>query len=108
MRITVERMHNLIIMVMMIASAVLGVIYCCIVLFQCRPISFWWDLNPTHHGKCLSPLLMVDTTYVVSSLNSLADWVFAILPIFIVKDLQMKGSTKAVVATILGLGAMYV
>lgn len=98
----------MIIKVLMVCCTVIGVVYCMIVLFQCRPVSFWWDLDETHTGKCLSPLLMVDATYVVSALNALADWTFAILPIFIVRDLHMKGSTKAVVVTILGLGAMYV
>ncbi|GAB7351692.1 hypothetical protein MBLNU459_g2287t1 [Dothideomycetes sp. NU459] len=106
LRITIERVHTFIVWFIMAFSAVCGVAYCMIVLFQCKPISFWWDLNPSHTGTCLSPLLIADTTYTVSALNSVADWAFAILPIFIVKDLQMKGKTKAVVAMILGLAAI--
>jgi hypothetical protein len=45
-------------------------------------------------------------TFVVSGLNSFADWAFAVLPIFIVKDLQMKKSMKFVVAGVLGLAAV--
>lgn len=106
LRITVERIHILIIRLIMLCSACIGVFYCLLVLFQCKPVSYWWDLNPNHKGKCLSPLAMVETTYLVSALNAVADWAFAILPIFIVKGLQMKKHTKIVVSLILGLAAM--
>ncbi|KAI4731362.1 hypothetical protein E4T49_01066 [Aureobasidium sp. EXF-10728] len=106
LRIANNKWHILIIKAIMYASAVLGVTYFSIVLFQCHPISFWWDLNPNHHGHCLSASVMADTSYVVSALNSCADWVFGILPIFIVKDLQMHRHQKAVVAVILGFAAV--
>jgi hypothetical protein len=106
LRITVNRVHIWIIRFIMITSAIVGTTYCCIVLFQCRPISYWWDLNTDHHGQCLSPALVTNTTYLVSALNSFADWTFGILPIFIVKDLQMKKSVKVVVSTIIGFAAM--
>ncbi|THY35199.1 hypothetical protein D6D01_01535 [Aureobasidium pullulans] len=106
LRIANNKWHILIIKAIMYASGVLGVTYFAIVLFQCRPISFWWDLNPNHHGHCLSASVMADTSYVVSALNSVADWVFGILPIFIVKNLQMHRHQKAVVAVILGFAAV--
>ncbi|TIA43644.1 hypothetical protein D6C78_00125 [Aureobasidium pullulans] len=106
LRIANNKWHVLIIKAIMYASGVLGVTYFTIVLFQCRPISFWWDLNPNHHGHCLSASVMADTSYVVSALNSVADWVFGILPIFIVKNLQMHRHQKAVVAVILGFAAV--
>ncbi|KAH0290479.1 integral membrane protein, partial [Aureobasidium sp. EXF-3399] len=106
LRIANNRVHIFIIKSIMYISAVLGVTYFSIVLFQCHPISFWWDLSPDHHGRCLSASVMADTSYVVSALNSVADWVFGILPIFIVKDLQMHRHQKAVVAVILGFAAV--
>ena len=106
LRITVDKIHVWTIRLIMISSAVVGVVYCFIVIFQCKPTSYWWDLNPDAQGHCLVPSLMTITTYVVSALNSVADWVFGILPIFIVKDLQMKTSIKVIVASILGFAAM--
>lgn len=106
MRITIRPVHIWIIRTIMLCSGLLGIVYCCVVLFQCHPISYWWDLNPKHHGICISAHFVAYTTYVVSSLNALADWVFGILPIFIVKDLQMRRSTKIIVATILGFAAL--
>ena len=106
LRITVNKIHIWIIRIIMAVSAVLGISYCCVVVFQCKPVSYWWDLDPTHHGKCISASLVANATYVVSALNSFADWVFGTLPIFIVKDLQMKRSVKVVVSTIIGFAAM--
>lgn len=106
LRIANNKWHILIIKAIMYCSAVLGVTYFCIVLFQCHPISFWWDLDPNHHGHCLSASVMADASYVVSALNSVADWVFGLLPIFIVKDLQMHHHQKVVVAFILGFAAV--
>jgi hypothetical protein len=92
-------------MIMAIA-AVLGVAYTLLVIFQCKPISYWWDLDPTHSGTCLSASLVMNFTYVVSALNSFADWTFGLLPILIVKDLQMKRRVKVIVSTIIGLAAI--
>lgn len=108
LRIAVVKWHVWVIYAIMAFAGVLGVAYCGIMTFQCNPISFWWDLNPTHHGHCISPEVVIDTTYLVSALNSVADWTFAVLPIFIVKDLQMKKQQKCLVAMILGFAALYV
>lgn len=90
----------------MIVSGIVGVGYTGLVIFQCNPISYWWDLRPDATGKCLSSAMVTNFTYAVSALNSFADWTFGILPIFIVKDLQMKKRVKVVVASIIALAAM--
>ncbi|KAI4724931.1 hypothetical protein E4T49_07330 [Aureobasidium sp. EXF-10728] len=106
LRIAVDRMHIWIIRWIMIFNVFFGVPYCLLVTFQCKPISFWWDLNPEHHGHCLSPKVIVINTYIISVLNSVADWTFGILPFFIVRKLQMKRQTKVLVASILGFAAL--
>ena len=80
--------------------------YTALVIFQCKPISYWWDLDPTHEGKCLSASLVMIFTFVVSGLNAFADWCFAILPVLIVKDLQMKKRMKFIVSGVISLAAM--
>ncbi|KAI5200443.1 hypothetical protein AUEXF2481DRAFT_43929 [Aureobasidium subglaciale EXF-2481] len=106
LRIAVVKTHIWIIRWIMIFNVVFAVPYCLLVTFQCRPISFWWDLHPEHHGKCLSPKVIVINTYIISVLNSVADWTFGILPFFIVRKLQMKRQTKVLVASILGFAAL--
>lgn len=106
LRITIVPLHIWIIRLIMAIAAVVGVAYSLLVVFQCKPISFWWDLDPNHTGTCLSPSLVMYFTYIVSALNSVADWTFGLLPIFVVKDLQMKRRVKVIVSAIIGLAAM--
>ncbi|KAG9945081.1 integral membrane protein, partial [Aureobasidium melanogenum] len=106
LRIAVDRTHIWIIRWIMIFNVLFGVPYCLLITFQCKPVSFWWDLNPDHHGKCISPKVIVINTYIISVLNSVADWTFGILPFFIVRKLQMKRQTKIMVASILGFAAL--
>lgn len=51
-------------------------------------------------------MVLVVISYVASVLNGAADFFFGILPIFIVKDLNMRRNTKIVVAGILGFAAI--
>lgn len=106
LRITIVPMHIWIIRFIMVVSAILGLAYTTLVIFQCKPISYWWDLDPNHTGTCLSSTMVTNFTYLVSALNSVADWTFGILPIFIVKDLQMKRRVKVVVVSVIALAAM--
>lgn len=106
LRITVAPIHIWIIRFIMLVSAIVGVAYTSVVIFQCKPVSFWWDLNPNHTGTCLSATLVMNFTFVVSGLNAFADWVFTILPVLIVKDLHMKKRMKVVVAGVIALAAV--
>lgn len=106
LRITINPIHIWIIRAIMIITAFVGTTYTILVLCQCRPMSYWWDLSPDAKGECLSASLVVIFTYVVSALNSFADWTFGLLPIFIVKDLQMKKRAKVIVSSVIGLAAM--
>lgn len=106
LRITIVPIHIWIIRIIMAVSAVVGVAYTSVVIFQCNPVSFWWDLNPNHTGTCLSSTLVTNFTFVVSGLNAFADWTFALLPVLIVKDLHMRMRMKVVVASVIALAAM--
>lgn len=106
LRIAIVRLHIWIIRIIMVVSGIVGIAYTFVVIFQCKPVSFWWDLNPTHTGTCLSPTLVVYCAFVVSGLNAFADWAFAILPVVIVQRLHMKKRMKVVVASVIALAAM--
>lgn len=106
LRITVSVYHIWIIRVVMVGSAVLGTVYTFTILFQCKPVSYWWSLDPNRHGTCFTPSTVAGFTYAVSGMNALADWTFAILPIFVVKDLQMRRSSKIAVTAVIGIAAL--
>lgn len=106
LRITVNPWHIWFIRFIMLVAGMVGIAYTSVVIFQCNPVHYWWDLDPNHTGKCLSANAVMIFTFAVSGLNSFADWAFGLLPIFIVKDLQMKKRAKVLVSGIIGLAAI--
>jgi hypothetical protein len=55
---------------------------------------------------CVSPKVIAYMTYAASGINAVADWVFGLLPIFIIKDLQMSRRIKIIVNGLLSFAAM--
>lgn len=106
LRITTIRWQIWIVQMIMVVSGIVGIGYTSVVIFQCKPISYWWNLDPNATGKCLSSTAVMYFTFAVSGLNSFADWTFAALPVLLVKDLQMKKRMKVVVAGVIALAAI--
>lgn len=89
----------------MVLSGILGFTFSFVLIFQCWPISDWWSLDPAQK-RCINPVVVIGLTYAVSGLNVIADWSLAILPIFMVKDLQMSRRQKKIVSGILAFAAI--
>jgi len=105
LRIAVHRRHIQIIWVTIGVSVVFGIFFFFFILFQCNPISTFW--NPTTPGEsCISPNGIAAATYAHSAVSAAADWTFGILPVFLLWDVKMNPQTKISIAIILGLGAM--
>jgi predicted acyltransferase len=73
-----------------------------VVFVQCRPFAASW----TGQGKCISVDVIIIPTYVFSAANILVDWVVAILPAFIVWNLQLRRKLKLLSFGILGVGVL--
>ncbi|KIW07958.1 uncharacterized protein PV09_01859 [Verruconis gallopava] len=104
--IAINRYHVWIVRFMMVCSGLFGSAYFLLALFQCKPISAWWIRKHSpytrNYGWCFNNTTVVAMTFASSGLNSIADWTFGIIPIFMVKDLQMPTKQKRLVAGILG------
>ncbi|KAK3061972.1 hypothetical protein LTS18_005080, partial [Coniosporium uncinatum] len=95
------------ILTIILGTAIFGGGYFLLALLQCNPISTFWTMvlpNPPP-GSCVDGDIIVAATYAASAINALADWCFGILPIFIVRSLQMEYRQKILVAVILAVGA---
>jgi hypothetical protein len=57
-------------------------------------------------GHCVSPTVIVMSTYTHGVLSAIADWTLNTIPIFLVWNLQMNTRTKVSLALILTLGAV--
>ncbi|KAK4867510.1 hypothetical protein LT330_001020 [Penicillium expansum] len=71
-------------------------------IFECDNIRANWDFSLK--AKCLSPKQRLTMSYVNASLNILTDLIFAVLPVFMLRHLQVNSRVKASLICILGLG----
>lgn len=107
LRISVRPVHVWMLRIIIMGASVFGMFYVCIVIFQCHPISAFWEVAPGSKS-CMSIRVILGATYAAATLNALADWVVGILPIFIVRPLALPTRTKAIIAAILAFAAVSV
>jgi len=75
-------------------------------IFQCWPISHFWNQYRGGAGHCINPRIIVSSFYAYSAISCAADWIFSILPIFMVWNLQMDKKVKIYVAVMLSFAAL--
>lgn len=113
LRLTVARVHTLILWGVVAVTTVVGLIFWFILTLQCQPVAYFWqrvrlELDPTAnvHGHCLNLDIVIAMAYVYSVTATCCDFILGILPIFLVWNLQMNVRTKAALAGILGMGCV--
>lgn len=104
LRVTTEKLQRWIIYLAMFSTALSGAIFFFVTVFQCHPVSFFWDKD--QDGTCISPNVVIGlaTLYSVFAVGS--DFVFALLPGFIVWNLQLHKKTKYLLIPLLGMGCV--
>ncbi|KAG4422789.1 hypothetical protein IFR04_004137 [Cadophora malorum] len=83
-----------------------SIMYFGFMVFQCKPISYFWHRFTDGTGKCFSPKLIADLTIVFSVFVATTDLTFGILPLFVIWDLKMNRKTKCIVGGLLTLGIL--
>ena len=90
------------------SCVVVGLFYWFLILFQCRPVSYWWNLDTGAHGECISIEFLLDSSYVAAGLNVWSDLTFAVIPMIMVYSTKMNTRTMWSVIFAIFLGTMYV
>ncbi|KAJ4312517.1 hypothetical protein N0V94_007410 [Neodidymelliopsis sp. IMI 364377] len=106
LRIAVERTHRMVLWVALIVIQVYSVYFFFVFTFQCWPVSFFWEQFRGSKGHCLPSKLVVNSFYGYSAVSCATDWIFSIVPIFIVHKLQMNTKKKITVAVVLAFCAI--
>ncbi|CAG8077793.1 unnamed protein product [Penicillium olsonii] len=88
--------------IVMVAMMLYTAICFLTLVFQCKDIRTNWD--PTVKSECFSPKQLLILSYTNTALNILTDLIFSILPIFMLRHLQVNRRVKASLICILGLG----
>lgn len=75
-----------------------------LLVFACRPIHYTWDHRG--EGTCVEPSINRGFGFFYSAVNVAADWVFALLPVFMLWNIQMSIRGKVSAIFLLGLGVL--
>lgn len=81
-----------------------GVAFFFVTLFQCRPISYYWD--KTQSGTCFEMGAVMVVAYLYSAFSVLTDFTFAALPGFVIWNLHMAKRTKVALIVLIAMGCM--
>jgi len=76
-------------------------------IFQCHPVQAQWDFT-IQNSKCASGDSFVAAAYSISVLTVVTDWMYAIMPIFMIWSIQMTTQKKITIGFVLSLGVLYV
>ncbi|PTB61885.1 GPCR, PTH11-type [Trichoderma citrinoviride] len=88
---------------MLFMATIMAIVGILATLLYCHPVPAYW--NPLL-GTCGDFMVVVRIGYAWTAIGIVTDWTCAILPYFIVRNLQMASRQKLIVMLILGLGAV--
>lgn len=104
LRIIVERIQVWFIYMALTINVLTGLVFFFVTTLQCQPVSYFW--HKSQPGKCILIDIIIGLTYLYSSLNIICDFTFALLPIFIVRKLNMKRRMKIAIIPLLSMGCI--
>ncbi|KAI1369581.1 hypothetical protein F5Y08DRAFT_350257 [Xylaria arbuscula] len=105
MRIAVIKWHRIVLYAIISFTAVITVTYFFIVLFQCSPPSYFWEMvKAGASGSCSHPKLVENSTLVWGSLSAAMDWILGLLPIAMLWNVHINRQSKFGIAAILSFG----
>lgn len=107
--IVTRRWQRTLLWSLLIILTVVTVVCVFCVIFKCRPISYTWtQIIGKGHGKCLPNSVSIGVGYTQTGLSVVADVILGLLPIHLLKDVNMDRRTKISTIILLSLGSLYV
>ncbi|KAF1919770.1 hypothetical protein BDU57DRAFT_152359 [Ampelomyces quisqualis] len=104
LRVTIKPIQKWIIYGAMTVSAFTGAVFFLVTVFQCTPISYFW--NARQKGYCVPIDVIIGLTFLYSACAIISDFTFAILPIFLVWGLNMPTKTRMMLIPILSMACV--
>lgn len=105
LRITIKPIQRWIIYIVMGLTVLTGLVFFFVTLLQCAPISFFWD-KFSQTGWCVNVDVIIALTFLYSVISVVCDFTFALLPIFLIWNLNMSSNTKLMLIPILGMACV--
>ncbi|RDW63559.1 hypothetical protein BP6252_11104 [Coleophoma cylindrospora] len=105
LRVAMDRTHILIIRIVMVVSTVYGVAFFFVAMFQCHPISDFWNKLDTGN-TCIAGRIISDLTYTHSAISVISDWILVALPIQIIMASYLDRRSKILAVCTVAFGAI--
>ncbi|KIW05016.1 uncharacterized protein PV09_04172 [Verruconis gallopava] len=105
LRIAVKKSHRSVIYGLLAINFVFNLYFLIFTIFQCTPIRGFWSRAAGEQADCRTKIA-VDSTFASSAISAIIDWVFGVLPVFILWDLNVSTKKKVGLAVIMGLGVL--
>ncbi|KAF2631059.1 hypothetical protein BU25DRAFT_360897 [Macroventuria anomochaeta] len=105
LRVTIKPIHRWIIYIVMGLTVLTGLVFFFVTLLQCAPLSYFWD-KKSQTGWCVDADVIIALTFLYSAVSVICDFTFALLPIFLVWNLNMSVKTRVLLIPILGMACV--
>ncbi|KAG2026613.1 hypothetical protein GB937_001397 [Aspergillus fischeri] len=107
LRVMVRPSHRRIMYAVTALTVIVGIIFFVYMMIQCSPVSYFWTrmLGDTS-GKCGYVDAIIIMLYLFSVSSAIFDLTVGLLPILLVRNLQMNKRTKIAVAGLLGMACI--
>jgi hypothetical protein len=105
LRVLTKKWQRSLFHVILVVSAVYGILYVFVSIFQCGdPAKLADSLRGSK--KCLPRAFLLGSGYVYGILNIIADWTFVLIPIVVLLDSEIDRRSKISVSIVMALGAI--
>ncbi|GIC84379.1 putative PTH11-like integral membrane protein [Aspergillus udagawae] len=107
LRVMVRPAHRRIMYAVTALTVIVGIIFFIFIMVQCSPVSYFWTrMRGDTNGKCGYLDAIIIMLYLFSVSSALFDLTVGLLPILLVRNLQMNKRTKIAVAGLLGMACI--
>ncbi|KAH7263741.1 hypothetical protein BKA59DRAFT_506755 [Fusarium tricinctum] len=103
LRIATGKVYIRILQALIIMSVTMSGLGVVLVLVQCRPVEAHWIPS---RGTCMGRIVPTILTYAASVSNVITDFAVAVIPMCLVRKLQMRAKLKLYAQLIMGLGML--
>ncbi|KAL8338703.1 hypothetical protein RB598_007156 [Gaeumannomyces tritici] len=104
MRIATAPKYMMILKSLVVFSFTLSGVGAIVLFIQCRPLKSYWDERVP--GTCIPPVFLTVLSVAASVVNVLTDFAVALIPFFLLRDVQMRPRVKFYIRAILAMGLL--
>ncbi|RDW77251.1 hypothetical protein BP6252_05304 [Coleophoma cylindrospora] len=106
LKLCIKPAHRFIIYGTMTSIVLFSTAFFFLILFQCHPVSFFWNQYRGMHGSCIDARIVPHASIAHSAISATSDWILGLLPVNLVLHLQINNRTKFSISIILALGIL--